>query len=123
MLGQVSVEYLAVSLVAFSLLSISMLSLIYMHEGSSLALEAHMFRSSALRLGNAIDEVCALGEGNGREVSLGTGIEVSSVDGLLSLKGGNHSIVRSVRCETEQAGLYGIIYVENEGGKIRFRER
>ena len=153
MRAQVSLEYLILSAVALGLLSISVLALSGIKSSAASNAELLKFRSSAVSLANAMNEVCALGSGNGREVSLGTALSVESVGGdgggdgggfgeadgfgasggnggdggfvaRFTGVGGNASIVRKSLCAVDAAGeLEGPVYVKNEDGIITIRER
>lgn len=115
------------SLVALSLLSFSAFALLSIKDYAGEASAAHAFRSSALSMGNAVNEVCALGNGNGREVFLGAEVSVDSEedDGwLVSFSHSGYSMVRASPCEVEKAErLRGLVYVENEEGIVTVRER
>lgn len=75
--GQITLEYMVLSLVVLALLAISVSTLIEIQASSSEAMDNIMFRKSALDLHGTVEEVCALGVGNRREVILSRGIEVS----------------------------------------------
>ena len=128
MKAQVSLEYLLLSLVALSLLSVSAFALLSIRDYSDEASKAHAFRSSALSLRDAINEVCVLGSGNGREVSLETGISLGSEEGddgwLVSFSHSDYSIVKASPCRVEASeNLEGLVYVENEEGTVTVTER
>jgi hypothetical protein len=126
--GQASVEYLLLSLVTLSLLSLSVLALINVKGSSEKNSRLLNFRSSSVSLANAIREVCALGDGNGRELSLDseTAIEPEKADEgwVVRFSGENSSTVRASPCEVEAAeGLFGRVYVENEEGTVSVTAR
>ena len=128
MRAQVSLEYLLLSLVALSLLSFSVFALLSIRDYSNEASAAYTFRSSVLSMDNAINEVCVLGGGNGREVFLGTEVSVDSEEGddgwLVSFSHSDYSIVKTSPCRVEIAEhLEGLVYVENEEGMITVTER
>ncbi|NYZ74471.1 hypothetical protein H0O00_04980 [Candidatus Micrarchaeota archaeon] len=145
MRAQVSLEYLVLSAVALGLLSISVMALSEIKSSAASNAELLRFRSSAVSLANAMNEVCALGDGNGREVSLSTALSVTSEDvgsgdfgdgsefgagsgdGFVARfvgVGGNASIVRKSLCGIGAADeLEGLVYVENEDGMITVRGR
>jgi len=67
---------MVLSLVVLALLAISVSTLIEIQGTSSDALDNIMFRKSALDLHSTVEEVCALGIGNQREVMLKRGMKV-----------------------------------------------
>jgi hypothetical protein len=135
--AQVSLEYLLLFLVSLSLISFSMAALIQLKSGSEKNVEAIGFRSSSNSLFNTINEICALGNGNGREILLSTEFEVEfleTTEGKMvrfsNLESPNNpnvaraSIVKKVFCEVEPNDkLSGTVYVENNKGKIIFIAR
>jgi uncharacterized protein (UPF0333 family) len=127
MKAQVSMEYLLLSLVAITLLSISAFSLSKIRDFSDEASDVYAFRSSSISLSNAINEVCALGSGNRREVSLGSVVSLYSREGsgswLVVFSHSNHSIVKSSPCRVKAVALEGPVYVENKLGTVEIREQ
>ncbi len=127
MKAQVSIEYLLLSAVALFLLSVSVVALLSIRDYSAEASKAHVFRSSSISLSNAINEVCVLGNGNGREVSLGVGISLDCEEGdgwLVSFSHAGYSMVRASPCRVHRAeNLEGLVYVENEEGEVAVTER
>jgi len=128
MLGQASMEYLLLSLVSLSLLSVSVLALGAIKDSSEKGLSLALFRDSALSLLNTANEVCALGDGNGREIALDADLSVESEETdegwLVRFHSGDDSLVRAAYCEIEaKQGLSGVVYVENDEGKIRLTGR
>jgi len=81
---------MVLSLVVLALLAISVSTLIEIQGTSSEALDSIMFRKSALDLHSTVEEVCALGVGNQREVYLSRGMIVSKEGDELSFE--NESI-------------------------------
>jgi len=143
MRAQVSLEYLVISAVALGLLSVSIMALAGIKDSAADNAELLRFRSSAISLSNAINEVCALGSGNGREVALSTKLSIETSGGdigpsdvggsvasgigdgfVARFVGANASIVRRSPCEIDAAGeLEGLVYVENEDGLVTIRGR
>lgn len=130
MRAQASLEYLMLSAVALALLSASVVALGSIKESSDRGLSAFSFRSSALALSNAINELCALGDGNGRELRLTSGVSVQSEKAdegwvvRFSDAGTGLSLARKSRCEAADAELpEGTVYAENTGGAIKFAVR
>ncbi len=121
MRGQLTFEYLVLSLVAIALLAISLSALLSIRENSEKTFSSLSFRSSTARLEAAINEVCAMGNGNARTVyleeSLGlenSGIGVKAVHGADSITFGAQCDVTDTRLEK------GTVSVKNEEGKITF---
>jgi hypothetical protein len=126
MKGQASLEYLLISVVAISLLILSASALYGIREMAIKGAAAAAFRSAAVMLADSGSEVCSLGDGNGRELSLAQAVSVESEKGeegyVVRYSGaGNESLVRPCPCAVEETqGLSGLVYVENEDGKIKF---
>jgi hypothetical protein len=131
MKGQASLEYLLLCLIALSMLALSFSALIGIREAAGRGASAIAFGNSASMLGTTAREVCALGSGNGREMRIHDPLTVESEkadEGWLvrfsPSNGQNSSVVRPCPCEVEtQDGISGLVYVKNEGGKIRIRGR
>jgi hypothetical protein len=125
MKGQASLEYLMLGVVGVALLSFSLFSLSEIKSSMDKNLALSRFRDSAISLHNSISEVCALGSGNLRAVSLSAPVSAeteNSESGLLiRYSGGGNSIVKEIRCEVDQEKTEGKITVENRNGKIRLR--
>lgn len=127
MRGQISAEYMMLFMVSLSLLAVSAASLGAIKDSAERGLQRHSFHNSAIALSNAINEVCAMGEGNRRPVELSRPLDVQpehTDDGWLIRMSGDVSIVRHSLCEAESASLAeGAVFVENRDGKARFTER
>jgi len=127
--GQASLEYLLLSAIALALLMVSASALIGIRDMAVRGAAAASFHSNAGSLSSAASEVCALGDGNGREMDLAAEISIYSEKAdegwLVRFSGpGNESLVQPCRCEVEETqGFSGLVYVENEDGKIVIRER
>jgi len=120
MRGQISFEYLLVSVVALFLLSISAASLINIKESSEVSMEKFRFKSSAEKLTNTMAEVCALGSGNKRTILLNSHLSFDYYDGEVHIT--NSTIIREIACEViAEKDLYGSVVVENNNGKIKIR--
>lgn len=117
-----SLEYLMLSLVSLCLLTVSVFALLGIKEYSENSSERFAFRSSAVSLSNAMNEICALGNGNSRSVFLHHELSVEPEDGGARFTGSNYSMVKSGLCDVEPAkNLDGLVYVENKEGIIRIR--
>ena len=125
MKGQISLEYLVLSIVALAMLSVSLFALLNIRDYSSKASDIYRLKTSASSLGAAINELCALGSGNGRSVLLSTAISVEYADGVVAFSSSNSSkIVQASRCQVEvMEKLEGEVFIENENGLIKFTKR
>ena len=125
MRGQISLEYLMISVVSLSLIFISLLSLMAIKDSSMKALEILKFKSSIVSLSSSINEVCALGNGNSQSLDLTSSLsmETTKTDHwLVRFSNGNLSLVRPAICQVEaERNLEGLVYVKNENGLIRVR--
>ncbi len=127
--GQVSLEFLSLSLVALTLIGISVYALMSVRSLSDQAASAFSFRSSATLLANAASEVCALGNGNMRRIDLPQGLvlvqDYDQASSLLRFRGaGNGSIVKKISCQVNVpngVGLHGSVAVENKEGMVYLR--
>ena len=124
MKGQISLEYMVLTVVAIALLSISVVALIKIKDGSEDAMEVVLFKSSARDLYNAISESCAMGDGNSRKVVLRTQVEVysDSYSDYLEFSSPymNNSIKYEKNCNVDNAELEGSVIVTNNDGTIEF---
>lgn len=121
--GQVTLEYILVSLVILSLLSISVFSLMKIKDGSDNMVKIMQFKSDALSVYNAAADVCALGKGNSRVVSISTPMTVSfEANGKLLVFGYNgNEIVKTLECPLPtltQDLATGKLTIENLDGEI-----
>lgn len=125
MRGQVSLEYLFVSLISLSLISISLIALIGIKDFSTEAINSFHFKSSALHLANTINEVCALGGGNSRSIDINQPMDVESAladHWLVRFSSSDLSLVRPSLCKVE--ALHNIekqVYIKNENGVIKLQ--
>jgi len=117
-----SLEYLMLSLVSLCLLTVSVFALLGIKEYSENSSERFAFRTSAVSLNNAMNEICSLGNGNSRSVFLHYGLSVEPEEGGARFTGSNYSMVKAGICDVEPAGnLEGLVYIENKEGIIRIR--
>jgi len=125
MRGQVSAEYMLLFMVSLSLLGVSAVSLGGIRDSAMKSLDKNDFRSSAVSLANAVNEVCASGDNNRVSVHISTPVDVDSERSdegwLIRIRSGNASVVRDSLCEAEQISLpKGKAYIENKGGSAFF---
>ncbi|MEM2909025.1 MAG: hypothetical protein QW590_03285 [Candidatus Bilamarchaeaceae archaeon] len=122
LLGQVTIEYMVLSLVVLAILAVAVTTLIQIQNSSSKALNNIVFRKSALDLHGTVEEVCALGEGNQREVFVSRSMEVEKNAKELKFKNdtiGEMSLglICPIDIEVDNP-LYGNVLVIHEGDKI-----
>ncbi len=121
MRGQITLEYMVLSLVVIALLAISVSALIQIRGNSDRAMDAVFFKSSARDLYNAIEEVCAMGDGNSRSVHLKKEVIVDDGGYLeFSSPDVNGTVKYECACSVESESLSGEIMVYNDEGTVRF---
>lgn len=99
--GQITVEYMVLTLVVLSMLSISIAMLIQINNTAHQAVDNLTFRKSALDVQATIDEVCALGEGNSREIIVKTDMTVKKnnyAELIFKDKKSNQSLALNITC-------------------------
>ena len=98
--GQITVEYMVLTLVVLSMLSISIAMLIQINNTAHQAVDNLTFRKSALDVQATIDEVCALGEGNSREIIVKTdmSVEKNNAELIFKDKKSNQSLALNITC-------------------------
>jgi|GEM_PF-1595093 len=126
MRGQISLEYLFLSIISISLLSISLFSLMAIRDYAMEALSILKFSSDVSSLGNTANQVCIMGIGNYRSLFVQQPIFSESVklDNLwiVRFSSGNFSIVRSSTCPVE-GQAYGETQIKNENGIIKISSK
>jgi len=122
MKGQITLEYMVLTVVVIALLSISVAALIRIKDGSEDAMDIVLFKSSSRDLYNAISEVCAMGDGNSREVVLRNQVRVDSPGDYLEFSNPyiNNTLKYEKNCDVDDAELEGMVIVTNNEGEIRF---
>ena len=122
MRAQITVEYLLLSLIALTLISFSVISLASIKKAADKSYDALLFKSSAIDLGNAMGEACALGHGSIRTVYVRSEMDVSGSNNRYAVfeqTTSNLSIIRDVYCEVNPASnISGNTEIKNENGKI-----
>ncbi len=126
--AQATIEYLLLSAVSLSLVAFSLLALSHIRDSMDGAYASAAFKSSASGLAVAIDEACALGDGNVRTVYVERAVVVSggAADGghyaeFHDEENGNLSFVEQVHCPVADANaVSGKVEVRNEGGTVSF---
>ncbi len=122
MQGQVTVEYMLLSLVVLALLSISLTALVNIKDNSDDAMNIVFFKSSARDLHNTIEAVCALGDGNSREVTLKHEVEVRDMGSYLeySADGMPDTLKYEKKCDVTLFGdlFSGKVSVYNDDGTV-----
>jgi len=122
MKGQITLEYMVLTVVIIALLSISVAALIRIKDGSEDAMEIVLFKSSARDLYNAVSEACAMGDMNSRRIVLRTEVEIASHGDYLEFSNPDigNTIKYEKNCEVDDAELEGAVVVTNSDGTIEF---
>jgi uncharacterized protein (UPF0333 family) len=126
--GQITIEYLFLSLIALVLLSFSVISLVQIKDASVQAFEVTLFKSTVEELSKTMAQVCALGNGNARTIYLKSKMDVAGSitnDGREYAQFTNTNLSLSLSRETyckidDTDSAYGKIKVRNEKGTIMF---
>ncbi|MFH1785782.1 MAG: hypothetical protein ABH842_05120 [Candidatus Micrarchaeota archaeon] len=119
MRGQISLEYLFISVISLCLISISLFSLMAIRDFSMKAIEILTFKFSVSTLSNMIGEVCVMGNGNSQYLYLNN-LSVESVKDdfwIVRFSSGNMSIVKKALCQVE-GKANGETQIKNENGII-----
>gem|GEM_PF-759387 len=122
--GQITVEYMVLTLVVLSMLSISIAMLIQINNTAHQAVDNLTFRKSALDVQATIDEVCALGEGNSREIIVKTdmSVEKNNAELIFTDKKSNQSLALNITCPENIYGSdinAGKVIIRNTGNEIK----
>jgi uncharacterized protein (UPF0333 family) len=124
--AQVTLEYLFLSLIGITLISFSVISLANIKDTSEEAYENTLFKSGARALASAMDEACALGDGNSRVVYVKARMDISGDQTssgeyyALFFDDEGREIPLETSCEIEgSSNVYGKTKVVNKMGKIK----
>jgi len=118
MKGQITLEYLVISLVALVLLSIAFTALFKIKEMSDASYELIQFKGAVERIHSASKELCALGDGNSREIDVVTLVKIEMHGDNVKYSHGDHSIVRKLDCNLNFNSVEGEITLRNMDGNI-----
>ena len=100
--GQVTLEWLMLGLVALALLAIAAMALSRAQEAQTTLSEQRVLQLQVEELGYYADQICVLGEGNARMVTLSSqSFELRYENGGLNMSMGKHSASRSTICPIE----------------------
>jgi len=121
MRGQLSLEYLVLSLVALSLIAVSIAALSVIRENSLHSFSLIEFRHDADTVASSVSEACALGEGNYVSADIFVPLSVSYYDGKMTVSSGEYSESYEVPCAVgdDEIGA-GSVSVGVEGGVVFF---
>ena len=126
MKGQITLEYMVLSLVVIALLSISITALINIRDNSDKAMDIVFFKSSAKDLYNAIEEVCVMGNKNSREIYLKKEVSISDEGDYLefssSLPHVDGTLKYECSCDVDSETLDGTVIVHNDNGIVGFNQ-
>jgi hypothetical protein len=122
MRGQLTVEYLFLAMLALALISISLAALLKIRDAGERAYHMELFKSSALDIYNAGEEVCAMGSGNSMKVLAREDVFLSQLgsEATFSNPELNVSFSRRVACayRDAEAKKDSELIVRNEAGMI-----
>ena len=115
MRGQISLEYLFLFVISLVLISFSIFALSKIKEAADVSYDLRVFNSSVNQFYNTAEELCAMGNGNKRTITLQSEIELSGNEFSHS----GYVLEREFTCELDADGRYsGEITIENDDGKI-----
>lgn len=120
MKGQVSLEFLILFGLFLSMLAIAFGAITRIEKMGNEEISARSAELLADDLSNAVDNVCVLGDGNGRTVQTTLKFSVVPEEKGFFLKVGSNEIRRSALCEiiVEGDSFSGNVSVENKDGKV-----
>ncbi len=123
MRGQLSLEYLLTGVAALLILIISLGILTTVNENGKKTLALYETRSFANELFATIDEICALGNGNARELVMPVPMALRGDGHVVSLLTFDASITHEAKCEIGIDDTFdkGRVLIENEKGTITVR--
>lgn len=124
--GQITLEYLFVTLIIISLLGFSLYALVKIKESADNSITILNFKNDALGIYNAAKDVCALGNGNSRVVSIKTPMNISFEKknelNFMVFEQGNNTIVKTIECQLYNSFTdlaKGEVVVENKDDEIK----
>ena len=118
MKGQVTLEYMTVSLVALVLLSLAVGSLYKIKEMSDSSYELMGFKASAEKIHSTSKELCAMGDGNSREIDVKVPVEVEEYEDIIRYSNMDNSIIKESHCRMSMGVVEGRITLKNKKGTI-----
>jgi hypothetical protein len=120
MKGQVTLEYLFLAVVLLAVLAIAASALLGVRDSAEKSLQMLALKTDAQAIYNAAEDVCALGDGNSRTVTLHGKLRLeSSGMGFSAGYGDNRSTARKLSCESGMNGWFEReMIVKNDGGTI-----
>lgn len=126
--GQITIEYMVLTLVVLAMLSISIAMLIQINNTAHRAVDNLAFRKSALDVQATIEEVCALGNGNSREIIVKTDMSVKKDTSGLTFedKKSNQLLVLDIICPEnidKQDIKAGKVMISNTGNEIKIEQK
>ncbi len=121
--GQLSFEYLLIALIALTLVTISFAALSKIRENGEKQYQLQKTKAFSLEFFTTLDELCALGNGNSRTLSVSKTFGVSSgqtpAGYYSSLSDGDNSFSHITPCEIKiKRTITGEITLINNNGKI-----
>ena len=125
MRAQISLEFLMVTLVILILIGISLSVLANLKAQTDRSFELLNFKADALNLYSAAEDICALGNGNSRLISIKINITINKDSGLILFEHSGNRIVKKLECtlahEVNELAE-GKVLVRNGDGAIEFEQ-
>ena len=119
MRGQISLEYLIIALIAIALVSLSLSVLMKIRENADRDYALIRVKSASEDIFNAIDALCALGNGNSRKVTLPLPLEFYSEAKVVTAGNSDSSFSHKSNCELSLSGRFeNELVLENSEGII-----
>ena len=125
MRGQLSMEYLIISVISLAVLSISAVTLLKIKDSGNASYELIILKNDADAIYNAAEDACAMGHGNSRTITLNEAgkIYVWSQGNAIEFEKGNSHLSKNMTCSGKiNKQLSGKIIIENQEGEIRIEE-
>lgn len=125
--GQLTIEYLILSVVVLAILAVSITTVLEINKSAGKALNAIVFRKSALDLYSTIEEVCALGAGNSQTVLLRANMTVTKNGKNIEFSDGTNNMALEAVCPLNidaSNPLHDFVNVTNErylGNEIKIK--
>ncbi|MEM4166681.1 MAG: class III signal peptide-containing protein [Candidatus Bilamarchaeaceae archaeon] len=127
--GQITLEYLILSVIVLAMLAISIITLTEINTSSKKTMDNIIFRKSALDLHAAVEEVCALGGGNLQTIIIKNNMTVQKEGENLIFEDADKKMKLEIICpyslDVDNPLTAGRVIIENEkqiyGNTIKIR--
>lgn len=121
MKGQLSMEYLIISVISLAVISISAFTLLKIKDMADNSYALITLKNDADAIYNAAEDACTMGYGNSRSITLNeaAGMRIWSNGNAIEFSKGNFHLSKNMTCSGEMDVLLGgKITIENQEGKI-----